>query len=73
MATWPGAVIKMQDKNQIELESMHAAADKGGAYLDEIGQTDLAELTHEQWMTFIKTVIREFEAMRNKMFVEMPF
>src|SRR3954462_1605833 len=40
MSTWPGAIIKMQDQDHIEIESMYAAADKGGACLDAIGQTD---------------------------------
>jgi hypothetical protein len=73
MATWPGAAIKMQDQNKIAIESMYAAADEGGAYLDKIGQTDLLNLSHEQWMTFIETVIRTFETTRNKLTVEMPF
>src|SRR3954468_10911145 len=73
MSTWPGAIIKMQDQDHIEIESMYAAADKGGAYLDAIGQTDLSKLNHGQWMTFIETIIREFETTRTKMTVEMPF
>ena len=63
----------MQDQDRIEIESMYAAADKGGAYLDKIGQTDLSKLNERQWMTFIETIIREFEAIRNKMTVEIPF
>jgi uncharacterized protein DUF6511 len=73
MSTWPGAAVMMQDQDCIEIESMYAAANKGGAYLDEIGQTDLSKLNAEQWMTFIETVIREFETTRNKMTVEIPF
>ena len=49
------------------------ASDAGGAYLDEIGQTDLTQMDNRQWMTFIETVIREFETTRNKLTVEIPF
>ena len=63
----------MQDQDHIEIESMYAASDKAGAYLDEIGQTDLANLNERQWMTFIETVIREFETTRSKLTVEIPF
>jgi hypothetical protein len=63
----------LQDQDRIEIESMYAAADKGGGYLDKIGQTDLAKLDHRQWMTFIETIIREFETTRTKMTVEIPF
>jgi hypothetical protein len=52
---------------------MYAASDAGGAYLDEIGQTDLTQMDNRQWMTFIETVIREFETTRNKLTVEIPF
>ena len=73
MSTWPGAVIVMQDQDHIEIESMYAASDAGGAYLEKIGQTDLTQMDNRQWMTFIETVIREFETTRNKLTVEVPF
>lgn len=66
-------MIQDQDQDRIAIESMYAASDAGGAYLDKIGQTDLAKLDNRQWMTFIETVIREFETTRNKMTVEIPF
>ena len=49
------------------------ASDAGGAYLEKIGQTDLSNLNNRQWMTFIETIIREFETTRNKLTVEIPF
>lgn len=61
------------NQDHIEIESMYAASDKAGAYLDSIGQTDLAKLTSAQWMTFIETIIRTFETTRNGMTVEIPF
>lgn len=61
MAAWPGAVIKMKEPNQIEIQGMVEAAAVGGEYLESIGASDLATLTEEQYMTFIETVIRSYE------------
>jgi hypothetical protein len=66
-------MIHDQDQDHIEIESMYAASDAGGAYLDKIGQTDLAKLDQRQWMTFVETIIREFETTRNRLTVEIPF
>jgi len=35
--------------------------------------TDLTQMDNRQWMTFIETVIREFETTRSKLTVEIPF
>ncbi|MGX1786885.1 DUF6511 domain-containing protein [Bosea sp. NPDC055332] len=43
-----------------ELTARADAGEKAGEYLDQIGKTDLADLTEEQWLTFLKTVIGEF-------------
>jgi hypothetical protein len=73
MSTWPGAVVVMQDQDNIELESMYAASDAGGAYLEQIGQTDLMQMNNRQWMTFIEIIIREFETTRNGLTIDPPF
>lgn len=61
------------NQDHIEIESMYAASDAGGAYLERIRQTDLANLDNRQWMTFIETIIREFETTRNKLTIDPPF
>ena len=61
MAEWPGAVVKMRDPNQAEIEGMIAGGDAGGAFLESIGKTDLAALDFDQWMSFVETVIRTYE------------
>lgn len=63
----------MQDQDHIEIEAMYAASDAAGSFLERIGQTDLAKLNNRQWMTFIETVIREFETTRTKMTQDPPF
>ncbi len=61
LAAWPGAKIHMSDPTEIEIEGMYAGADAGGAYLDSIGKSDLAEFTEDEWMSFIEKVIVGFQ------------
>jgi hypothetical protein len=63
MTEWPEAVIKMQEPNKFEIQGMYAASEKGGAFLDTIGKTDLAQLSEDQWMQFIETIVRSYEEM----------
>lgn len=35
------------------------AGNVAGAYLDSVGQTDLARLTPEQWATFLILIVNE--------------
>jgi hypothetical protein len=50
-----------------EMVARTDAGEKAGAVLDEIGKTDLAELTAEQWQRFLTTVIHEFgESLRRQ-------
>lgn len=37
-------------------EAQSTAAIKAGEYLDKLGKTDLATMTHDEWNTFITTV-----------------
>jgi hypothetical protein len=59
----PRAVIR-----GIESEAAVAAGDRAGAYLDGLGKTDLAELTVDEWRTFVATIINGFgEEMRDRL------
>lgn len=51
------------------------AGEKAGELLDAWGKTDLADLTTEQWLTFLKTVISEFGESLRRQVAEMraPF
>jgi hypothetical protein len=51
------------------------AGEKAGAYLDEIGKTDLASLTIEEYFAFVEHVITGFEEeMRRRILqLEAPF
>lgn len=58
-----------------ETGAMIAAGDKAGAYLDEIGKTDLATLTLEEWREFGRRFVFGYEdALRHKLLTgEAPF
>lgn len=50
-----------------EQVALRDAGDMAGAYLDSIGETDLAKLSEEQWLIFRKTMLEEFgESMRRQ-------
>ena len=59
--TWPGAVVKMRDPNQAEIEGLLKGGEAGGEFLESIGKTDLASLSFDEWMSFIEKVIRTYE------------
>lgn len=43
------------------------AGDKAGAYLDQIGVTDLAKLSETEWQEFLRRILRGFEqSLRQK-------
>ena len=46
----------MIDPTDAELEAREHAGAMGGEYLDQLGKTDLAVLTLEEWGTFVAAV-----------------
>lgn len=42
------------------------AGEEAGAYLDELGKTDLATLTQEEWQTFLSRIVTGFEKYMQK-------
>jgi len=47
----------MIDPTPNEQEAILQAGQMGGEVLDEIGETDLARLTLEQWETFLAAIV----------------
>jgi hypothetical protein len=43
-----------------EQNALMAAGDRGGAYLDRIGKTDLATLDRDQWTKFLQEIVEGF-------------
>lgn len=50
----------MRNFDPYELIARRDAGSAAGAYLDEIGKSDLADLTEEQWLKFLAKVISGF-------------
>lgn len=46
----------MIDPTPHEREAMDHGGSMGGEYLDELGKTDLAKLTPEEWATFVECI-----------------
>lgn len=64
LAAWPGAEVlingepPMENLTAQEIEALEAASFAGGDFLENnVGQTDLARLTHDQWMQFVETLV----------------
>ena len=47
----------MIDPTANETAAMVEGGKAGGAYLDSLGQTDLAQLTEEEWDTFVEVIV----------------
>lgn len=47
---------------RIEREALLAAGDKAGDFLDQMGKTDLAKLSPEEWEAFLSTILEEYGA-----------
>lgn len=63
--------INMQ---QFESDAVRKGGDTGGAYLDQIGKTDLATLTPVEWETFCGLIYRgTCDALRDRANDEIPF
>lgn len=70
-------LIDMDDelRDVVELHAIGDGGEAGGSYLDEIGETDLAKLTEDQFRTFVARVLAGYAAgvRRQAMKVEIPF
>ena len=59
---------------QFEKDAVLKGGDMGGQYLDQIGKTDLATLTAEQWAEFCGLIYRgTCDALRDRANDEIPF
>ena len=58
-----------------ENEAIEAASDRAGAFLEEIGKTDLAAMTADEWRELLKTVFVAATARVQKLAEEeaVPF
>jgi len=58
-----------------EIGAALEAGETAGAYLEEIGKTDLAALTAQEWSEFLRRIIRGYERALRRMILqnEAPF
>lgn len=64
----------MLEFTETEAGAISAGGEQAGAYLDQIGKTDLAELAPDQWLKFLATFLHGYsEAMREAARTNPPF
>jgi len=49
------------DPTEAEVAAIHATVEPVGQFLDAIGQTDLAQLSEEDFLTFIEVVVSAYQ------------
>lgn len=60
--------------DRFEEQALGEGGNAGGAYLDEIGKTDLAELDDFEWRTFLgKVLVGYADGMREIVSKEIPY
>lgn len=60
--------------DRFEEQALEEGGNAAGAYLDEIGKTDLAELTEEEWATFWRLGLTAYaDSMREMVSREVPY
>jgi hypothetical protein len=66
--------MMMLDFADVEVEALQAGGGAAGEYLDSIGKTDLAQLTGDEWNTFLGKVLTGYsERMRQAAREHPPF
>lgn len=65
--------MSQEDLDEYEIGAIREAGRKGGAFLDALGQTDLAQLKSEEWFEFLRIIVVEFEqTMRHRIVNDEP-
>ena len=60
--------------DDFEEQALSDGGDAGGAYLDEIGKSDLADLDEFEWKTFLSRVLVGYsDSMRDMVSRETPY
>jgi archaellum component FlaD/FlaE len=50
----------MDNPTKHEIAAIMATSDPAGAYLENIGKTDLATMSQDEWMNFLEVVCTAF-------------
>lgn len=66
--------MKQDDFNRIESLAAGKGGNEGGAYLEQIGKTDLAVLTPDEWFEFCRRIVSGYrKALKDDLKSEAPF
>ncbi len=66
--------MKQDVFNRIESLAAGRGGEEGGAYLDQIGKTNLETLTPDEWYEFLRRIIGGYrKALKNDLKNEAPF
>ena len=64
----------MIDPNVHEAQSLHVASMAGGAFVEQIGKTDLTQWSELEWATLVDVIITAFqECLRQAYANDPPF
>lgn len=59
LAQW-SRELSVKELSELERSALEKASALAGGYLDELGKTDLAELTRGEWDEFLARVVHGF-------------
>ena len=62
----------MIDPNKHEANALAAAGMSAGAYVEEIGKTDLASWTEQEWATLIDVAVTAFQDFLRQAYADDP-
>lgn len=51
----------MNDLDELQQKALEFSSDQAGAFLESLGQTDLAQLSREQWIEFLQIVVCRYQ------------
>ena len=64
----------MIDPNTHELNALAAAGNAGGAYIESLAKTDLAQFSAQEWATLVEVIVTAFQDhLRNAYADDPPF
>ena len=62
----------MIDPNTHELNALSAAGTEGGAYVESLAKTDLAQFTAQEWATLVEVVVSAYLDSLHRAYGEDP-
>lgn len=62
----------MIDPNVHEANALAAACLSGGAYVEELGKTDLASWSEQEWATLVDVIVTSFQDFLRQAYADDP-